>query len=110
MRFWVIARGPSHMANAENLADNAEPNVVFRIELQADCKLPVHAPGAPVQPEPALPPWRQRFESALVQPRTDEERHAWYLWCQGHHHVFLYWQGTTLGFHPPPAPPGPHSP
>src|SRR5262249_19897805 len=96
MRFWVIARGPSHMANAENLADNAEPNVVFRIELQADCKLPVHAPGAPVQPEPALPPWRQPFESALVQPRTDEERHAWYLWCQGHHHVFLYWQVTTL--------------
>jgi hypothetical protein len=84
------------MANAERLADAAEPHVVFGIELQANCKLPVHAPGAPVEPAPALPLWRQRFEPALVQPTTDDERHAWHHWCQGHHHVFLYWQVTTL--------------
>jgi hypothetical protein len=78
------------MANAEH------PTVVCGIELQANCKLPVHAPGAPVQPLPALPRWRQPFASALVQPKTEEEHLAWYCWCQGHHHVFLYWQVTTL--------------
>jgi hypothetical protein len=92
----VTVRGLHPMTNREHLADAAEPNLVFGIELQADCRVPVHAPGTQVQTVSPSPRWRQGFESALLQPKTDEERSAWFLWCQGHHHVFLYWQVMTL--------------
>jgi hypothetical protein len=55
--------------------------------------------GSSVKRATFVPEWRRRFASPYVKPKTAEDAAAWFRWCVGHHHLFLFWGTASYAFH-----------
>ncbi len=64
---------------------------VYKIVLPADCRIPT-VRDTESKTTQTQQKWLELFDTKYINPKTDEEHHAWFHWCNGHHHTFLYWQ------------------